>query len=160
MPWILPVSRGDDRVHVSIRYCNNFFHVEPQVAGAKGREIRLCQFEEADRGAKAASVLGMIGPGCLLLKMNESSRELNESLEEGVIRPRVTEPEILQNIVCLVVLLQVEAGEIAGVSRVKVRLLGQFWKLVDECPQAVALFHRAGKRRRTIVTLQCVTRCV
>src|SRR5262249_26033090 len=52
--------------------------------------------------------------------MHESARELDQSLEEQIIRlPAVSEPELLQHIVCFVKKLLIEALEIAEVMRIQ-----------------------------------------
>jgi hypothetical protein len=125
---------------VSISQCDHVVHIESQMPGAEGRKIRPGQLEQANCGPESPSILGMVRPCRLLLQVNESPRELNQTLEECVVRPSFAEPEVLEDIMGFVVLRRIEAGKIARVTGVQVRLRGCFRKLIDKGPQALALF--------------------
>ena len=64
----------------------------------------------------------MLGLQELLLQMDERARNLDEPLKKRVIFVAALKPEMLENVMRLVVLLRVEAGEKAFVMRVERRV--------------------------------------
>ena len=101
----------------------------------------------------------MIRPQKLLLQMNESSRQLDQSFVKSVVWSAIAKPEIFQDIVRLVIALFVEAREKARVSGI-LPISGLWHEALDEIADAITLFHGAEIWRRTILRVLCMTRCV
>lgn len=85
-----------------------------------GDEIFLRQEQESPRGSKTAAVLRVIGMQILKPQVDEATCELDESLVKGMVGmpPPLTEPEILEHIVRLVVETRVEALEVSREMRI------------------------------------------
>ena len=87
----------------------------------------------------------------MFLQMEKRASKLDQTLVEKMIRSAVTEPEILEHVVRFVIALCIEAREITRVARIKGS--ARHGELIEEVADTIALFHRAGKRRRTMVTV-------
>ena len=61
----------------------------------------------------------MPGTNTLFFQMNECTRKLDESLEEGMIFVLALQPQVLKHIMRFIVFLGVEADEICEVARIK-----------------------------------------
>lgn len=81
-----------------------------------GGEIGLGQEQESAGGGETPAMLVMMGMEKLEAQMDESSGQLDQSLVKPVIGVRfsLTEPEILEHVVGLVVASRVKALQIAG----------------------------------------------
>lgn len=77
----------------------------------------------------------------LFFQMHKRTSDLDEAFVEEVIAVGALEPEMFQNIMRLIVVAGVEAGEISGVAGMEVRGGGE-GKGVDVGGNAIALFHR------------------
>lgn len=77
----------------------------------------------------------------LFFQMHKRTSDLDEAFVEEVIAVGALEPEMFQNIMRLIVVAGVEAGEISGVTGMEVRGRGDR-KGVDVGGNAIALFHR------------------
>ena len=78
-------------------------------------------YEEPLRRRQALPMYRMIGLGILKLEMNKASCQLNQSFREIIIRsiPTIFEPEMLQHIMSLVVLLRIKTLKIPQIAAVK-----------------------------------------
>ena len=73
--------------------------------------------EEAGGGAEAASVDAVRGFAVMVLEMDEPAGELDERFVKDVMSAIRPEPDVLENVVGLVVALRVEEPEIPEVAR-------------------------------------------
>ena len=76
-----------------------------------GSEVFCRECKQSPGRSKATAMSGVIGKPVMFLKMNESPGKLDESLVETAIGVATLEPELLQHIVCLVVIAAVKAEE-------------------------------------------------
>ena len=101
--------------------------IQVEMEGAVGGQVAGRELEETDGGPGAAAILGVVGPLELLLKVDKGAGELDEPLVKGVVAVAGLEPEVLEDVVGLIVTLAVEAGKVALVARIeaaRVRLVG------------------------------------
>lgn len=119
------------------------------------RQIFRGEGEESDRRAQARRVFWVLGMEKLLLQMNKSSRDLNEPFVEQVVFVARTEPEIFEDIVCFVVLLRVETGEVTLITRVEAPR-GIRAELLDEGRDTGVFFHRAGGAAKLFCAALCL----
>ena len=124
--------------------------IEPEVPGCEGREVFCAKAEEADSGAEAGGVLRVMRVEVLLLQMDEGSGDLDEPFVKERVAVAALEPEVFEDIVRLVVLAGIEAGEVARVVRVG-RGRGAGAEATDEGGDAVAFFHRTAGGPETIL---------
>ena len=150
LPRIARVVGGDDFLRELRAAEAERGDIEPEVARGEGREVFCAELEKPDGGAQAASVLGVERVVILLLQMDEGSGDLNEPFVEKRVAVAALEPEVFEDIVRLVVLGGIEAGEVAGVVRVE-RGRGAGAEATDEGGDAVAFFHRAAGGAKTIL---------
>jgi len=124
--------------------------IEVEVARGVGREVLRAEVEEADGGTQAAAVLWVERVEVLLLQVDEGAGDLDEAfVKKGVFVPAL-EPEVFEDVVGLVILAGVEAGEKAGVVGIEGGR-GAGAELGDEGRDAVAFFHRAAGEGKTIL---------
>jgi len=114
------------------------------MAGTISVEVVCGEPKKTDGGACAGAILGMGGALVLLLQMDEGAGELDEALEEGVVAAFGLEPEVLEDVVRLVVALGIEAGEIALVVRVEAGGLPTGGEAADHFLDFIGLFHVPG----------------
>ena len=108
--------------------------------------------------AKARRVLRMMRTEELLLQVNESTGDLDKPLVVRPIFVPALEPQMLEHIVCFIILTRVETGEKPGVARVQAgRRRGA--KLGDKGRNALIFFHRAAGARQLSCAILCLTRC-
>ena len=124
--------------------------VELEVAGGERREVFCAELEEARGGAEAGGVFGVVRVEVVLLQVDEGSGDLDEAFVEKRVGVAALEPEVFEDIVGLVVLGGVEAGEVAGVMRIE-RGDRAGVDATDEGGDAVAFFHRAAGGAKTIL---------
>lgn len=106
----------------------------------KGANIFDSQRQEPRSGMKSSAVGRMLRSGMLFFQMNECACDLDQTLEVEVIFVVAFEPEVLQNIVSLVVVPTVEALEKSGITGMHVRAARGFEGL-DKFRDAVVLRH-------------------
>lgn len=94
-------------------------YVEVQMDWSVRRQIGRREPEQPDRRPQSAPVFRVLWMEKLLLQMDESARHLDEPLEKCVVLIALLQPEVLKNIVRLVVVLFVEALKVAEVTRVE-----------------------------------------
>lgn len=92
--------------------------VQAEMHRRVGGEVFFRQAKQPHRRVQAAAIRRMIRPGALFLQMDEGAGELDESLEKGVVAITSLQPEMLEDVMRLVVLLGVEAGEITEIARI------------------------------------------
>jgi hypothetical protein len=82
----------------------------------------------------------------LLLQVNECAGELDEALIVGVIGIPCLEPEMLKDIVSLVIPLVIETGEIPGIARVEAVGPGSCGggEVSEKVGDFIGFFHPAG----------------
>ena len=124
--------------------------IEVEVAGGEGGEVFCAELEEARGGAEAGGVFGVAGVEVVLLQVDVGAGDLDEGFVEKGVAVVAAEPEVFEDIVGLVVLGGVEAGEVAGVVRIE-RGRGLGGEGADEGGDAVAFFHRAAGLGKTIL---------
>ena len=124
--------------------------IEVQMARGEGREVLRAEEEEAHGGAEAASVLRVERVVVLLLQMDEGSGDLDETFVKERVRVVALEPEVFEDIVRLVILGRIEAGEVGRVVRIE-RQQGAGAGRADEGGDAVAFFHRTAGGPETIL---------
>lgn len=91
---------------------------KPRLLRRKGRGVLRSESKQPRCGIKPPPILGMRRPSVLLLQMNKRTCELNEPFIIRANRLRRAQPEMLQNIVRLIVFAQVKAPEKPAVARV------------------------------------------
>lgn len=89
--------------------------IDPEMNAGIRDEISRRQQEQPACGVKAATVLGMVRMEVMQPQVDEASGQLDQALVKGMVGmpPPLTEPEILKNIVGLVISTGVEALQIA-----------------------------------------------
>src|SRR5438132_4425113 len=87
----------------------------------------------------------MLRAPVLFLQMNKSTGQLNESFEESVRRAGGAEPKMLQDIVCFVILLFIEADKIPFITGIVSRSRVQSF---DVCFDPIAFFHSLPRRNQ------------
>ena len=124
---------------------------QPQSAATSSRRCRGAKaamfFAASLKSRNAAGCsrrpcLGCAGMQELLLQVDERPRDLDQPLEKEMVVIPALEPEMLEHVVGFVVLLAVEAREIALITRIE-REGGIGVQLLDKGRNAVAFFHRA-----------------
>jgi hypothetical protein len=98
----------------------------------------------------------VVGMEKLLLEVHEGASNLDEALKEKVILIPGAQPEVLENVVRLVVLLGVKTGKIALVARIE-RQGGIRAELLDEGRDTGIFFHRAGGAAELFCPALCLT---
>lgn len=116
-------------------------HIEVLVTRRERREVRRAELEQPHGGAQAASVLRVVRVEVLLLQMDERAGDLDQPFVEQGVAVAAAEPELLEDVVGLVVAARVEAREVARVVRIERRFGG---RRADEGGDAFAFFHRAA----------------
>lgn len=119
-------------------------HIESQVPGPVSLEVREGEAEKPDGGVEPASILGVLGPGRMLLEMNECACDLDQALEEGVMIIAVAQPKVFEHVVRFVITLGIEAGEITSVAGIEFPV-GFRRERPNEGGNAVTFFHLAGR---------------
>ena len=94
----------------------NRTHVEIQIAGGKRFQVGLSELEEAASRTQTHSVGRMHWTPVLFLQRNKSAGQLNQPFEKLVRWARGSQPEMLKNVVCFIVLLFIEADKIPFVT--------------------------------------------
>lgn len=84
-----------------------------------GFDIVDAESEQPHRRVHTPSILGMIRTEKLFLQMHERACDLDQTLEKQVVVVAVLKPEVLQDIVGLVILLPVETDEITLIARIQ-----------------------------------------
>ena len=79
------------------------------------------KLEQAPSRAKPAPVGHMFRALVLFLQMDEGASQLNQPLEKPMSGTLVLEPQVLENVMRLVILLFVEANKITLVTRIMTR---------------------------------------
>jgi hypothetical protein len=158
IPWIAGKFGRLDGGHVFVCERDRPADIQAQTSRLKICEISDRQVKKPHGRPQPAPVFRMIGPLRLLLEMHKRSRELDQSLEVGVILPRFPEPQVFQDIVRLVVLLFIKTCEVTPIPGIERRIRSRR-VLLNEIADAIALFHRAQKRGRTILRVLCLTSC-
>ena len=102
------------------------FHVDAQVPFRVGAHPRGREREQSATGSRPARVRGVVGVLSLLLKMDEGSGQLDECLIETPVRIGAPEPEMLEDVVGLVILGLIKAEEKRPVLSGKLQMLGFF----------------------------------
>ena len=150
VPRISLVAGGDDfRGELSAAVAKRG-DIEVEVVGGEGGEVFCAELEEAGGGAEAGGVFGVAGVEVVLLQVDEGAGDLDEAFVEEGVAVVAAEPEVFEDIVGLVVLGGVEAGEVARVVRIE-RGCGRSGEGADEGGDAVAFFHRAAGGAKTIL---------
>ena len=91
----------------------------------EARQILFRQFEKFYRGPQTAAVFRVRRMLEFFLEMNERAGGLDQSLEEIIVGGVVVEPEMLENIVCLIIMLIVPAAKECAVERMLRDLAGK-----------------------------------
>lgn len=123
--------------------------IELQVERAEGLDVLHGEGEEADGGMESAAVLRMMRAEVLLLQVDEGAGHLDEAFVELGVRILAAEPEMLEDVVGLIVLGGIEAGEIAEVFGREVS--GGAGEPGHEGGDALTFFHRADGSGVTIL---------
>ena len=125
--------------------------IETHVRRRERREVSGPQREEADGGVESASVGGMLRAGVLFLEVNKRSRDLDEAFEKREVRAGFAEPEMFQDVMCLVVLLGVETLKVSQIAFVE-RTIGDF-EVTKKCFDSVGFLHAARHEVNTFSAL-------
>jgi hypothetical protein len=150
LPRVAAVVGGDD-LRGDLRAADEErCDIQVQVARGEGGEVFRAELEEADGGAETAAVFGVERVEVLLLQVDEGAGDLDEAFVKERVSIAALEPEMFEDIVRLVVLARIEAGEEAGVVRIE-RQRGARGELADEGGDAVVFFHRAAGEGKTIL---------
>ncbi len=148
LPRVARVVGGGDFIREARAAEEQRGDIEAKVLRGVGREVLRAEAEEAHGWAEAASVLRVERVEVLFLQMDEGAGDLDQSFVEERVFVAAAEPEVFEDIVRLVVLAGIEAGEVARVVRIGGGS-GAGW--TDEGGDAVAFFHRAAGGPETIL---------
>jgi hypothetical protein len=96
-------------------------HIEIQVGRGKRLQIDISEPEESASRAQTHSVGWMQWAPVLFLQMNKSASQLNQPFEKLVPWALGSQPKMLKDIVCLIILLFVEADEIPFITGIMSR---------------------------------------
>ena len=119
MPGILRKARRFDARDVVRRQPEHLGNIQTHMLRCIRRKIFSGQGKEPHRRAHAPSVGRVPGTNALFLQMDECTRKLDESLEEGMIFVLALQPQVLEHIMRFIVLLGVEADEVSQIARIK-----------------------------------------
>ena len=150
LPRVARVVGGGDFGGERRAACEERGDIEPEMPRGKGREVFCAERKKADGGTEAASVFGVRRVKVLLLQMDEGSGDLDEAFVEKGVGVAAAEPEVFEDIVGLIVLGGIEAGEVARVVRVEGGR-GAGAEAADEGGDAVAFFHGTAVGGKTIL---------
>jgi len=95
------------------------FHIEVEMMGAITFKISHAEFKKPRSWSKAFAILRMRRTVVLLLQMDKGPCNLDQTFEIKMILVLLLQPEMLQDIVGLIIFLLIEALEIAHVAGVK-----------------------------------------
>src|SRR6185503_14340630 len=124
MPGIFTVVGSQDRVHLLPDEMEESLHIKPMPHRQVWREILFGEAKEPHRGIYPPAILWMSRPLILLLQMDKTARSLDQTLEIIRVVRFGPQPEMLQNVVRLVIALLVPAAketEVTGMLRDIVR---------------------------------------
>ena len=118
--------------------------IEPTMTGREGSEIFRGKQEETTGRAQPPSMLRMRGMLVLELHVDEGAGQLDQPLVEAVIgsASSILEPEMLEDIMRLVVELSVKALEVPEIAAVEFRGSTRGLQALHELPDAFRFFHR------------------
>ena len=150
MPRIVRVVRGCDFIRDLRAADEERADIKPKVPRSERHEVFCAELEKAHGGAEPRGVLRVVRVEMVLLQMDEGSGDLDEPFVKERVPVAALEPEVFEDIVRLVVLGRIEAGEVARVVRVG-RGRGAGAEATDEGGDAVAFFHRTAGRWKTIL---------
>ena len=150
LPRVARVFGGDDFFGERCAACEERGDIEAEVAWRKWREVFCAEGEKADGGAEPRGVLRVERVEVVLLQVDEGSGDLDEAFVKERVGVAALEPEVFEDIVGLVVLAGIEAGEVARVVRVEGGR-GAGGEATDEGGDAVAFFHGAAVGGKTIL---------
>ena len=115
-PWVLKSSCLSDDLGGFLGQVNYRGDIHFQMVPCIGTQIPDSQLQESACRGKTATMLGMIGMEVLQAEMNKASCQLDQPLVKGMVGMllSLTQPEILQHIMGLVVATRVEAFKITS----------------------------------------------
>jgi hypothetical protein len=123
IPGILPMAsllNQSDKAHGEV-HCGR--DIEPMMTGREGSEIFRGKKEETPGRGQPPSMLRMRGMFVLKLHVDEGAGQLDQPLVEAVIgsASSILEPEMLEDIMRLVIELSVKALEVSKIASVEFR---------------------------------------
>src|SRR5688572_4027611 len=105
---------------MSIAKSDNRCDIEPQMQRGEERKIFARELKETAGGAQPRAILCMPRTRMLFFQMHKRTGQLNEALVKAMVRALRLQPQMLENIVRLVIVPTVKAREPASVTRVEV----------------------------------------